>query len=40
MVGHDQEIRMGRGFVRIPGDDPVNEFEVFKLLVVQGWRDN
>ena len=40
MVGHDKEIRMGRGFVRIPVDDPMNEFENLQLMVVQGWRDN
>lgn len=27
-------------FVRIPVDDPVNEFENLQLMVVQGWRDN
>ncbi len=27
-------------FVRIPVDDPVNDFENLQLMVVQGWREN
>jgi hypothetical protein len=27
-------------FVRIPVDDPVNDFENLQLMVVQGWRDD
>ncbi len=40
MVGHDKEIRMGRGFIRIPVAGSVNGYENVQLMVVQGWRDN